>query len=70
MRSTACISGESVGPDPSTLAVVVLVLVAYACWSLSKGRRIVVTGALEEYFAVMATSIFLPLEVHDLVPKG
>ena len=54
---------------PSTLALLTLALVAYAVLELVEGIGLWLLKRWGEYFAVIATSVFLPLEVHDLL-KG
>ncbi|MGH3636719.1 MAG: DUF2127 domain-containing protein, partial [Mycobacterium sp.] len=53
----------------STLALLTLVLAAYATLELVEGVGLWLLARWGEYFAVVATSIFLPLEIHDLT-KG
>jgi uncharacterized membrane protein (DUF2068 family) len=55
---------------PSTLALLTLALVAYAVLELVEGVGLWLLTRWGEYFAVVATSVFLPLEVYDLVSKG
>ena len=55
---------------PSTLVLVSLALVAYALLELVEGVGLWLLTRWGEYFAVIATSVFLPLEVYDLVSKG
>jgi uncharacterized membrane protein (DUF2068 family) len=54
---------------PSTLVLLALALVAYAVLELVEGVGLWLLTRWGEYFAVIATSVFLPLEVHDLT-KG
>jgi uncharacterized membrane protein (DUF2068 family) len=61
---------KALAAKPSTLAVVVLVLAAYAVLELVEGVGLWLLTRWGEYFAVVATSVFLPLEVYDLVTKG
>ena len=61
---------KALAAKPSTLAVVVLVLAAYAVLELVEGVGLWLLARWGEYFAVVATSVFLPLEVYDLVTKG
>jgi uncharacterized membrane protein (DUF2068 family) len=51
---------------PSTLALIVLALGAYAVLQVVEGIGLWLLKRWGEYFAVVATSIFLPLEIHDL----
>jgi uncharacterized membrane protein (DUF2068 family) len=54
---------------PSTLALLTAMLVAYALIEVIEGVGLWLLKRWGEYFAVIATSVFLPLEVHDLA-KG
>jgi uncharacterized membrane protein (DUF2068 family) len=54
---------------PSTLSLLVLALVAYALLEVVEGVGLWLLKRWGEYFAVIATSVFLPLEIHDLA-KG
>ncbi len=54
---------------PSTLTLLVLLLTAYAVLELVEGIGLWLLKRWGEYFAVVATSVFLPLEIHELV-KG
>jgi uncharacterized membrane protein (DUF2068 family) len=54
---------------PSTLLLLTMALVAYAVLELVEGVGLWLLARWGEYFAVIATSVFLPLEVHDLL-KG
>ena len=55
---------------PSTLVLLSLALVAYALVELAEGVGLWLLTRWGEYFAVIATSVFLPLEIYDLVSKG
>jgi uncharacterized membrane protein (DUF2068 family) len=55
---------------PSTLALLVAALVAYAVIELIEGVGLWLLKRWGEYFAVVATSVFLPLEIYDIVSKG
>jgi uncharacterized membrane protein (DUF2068 family) len=55
---------------PSTLVLLSLALVAYALLELAEGVGLWLLTRWGEYFAVIATSVFLPLEIYDLVSKG
>jgi uncharacterized membrane protein (DUF2068 family) len=54
---------------PSTLALLTLMLVGYALLEVLEAVGLWLLKRWGEYFAVIATSVFLPLEVHDLA-KG
>lgn len=54
---------------PSTLTLLVFLLSAYAVLQLAEGIGLWLLKRWGEYFAVVATSVFLPLEVYDLT-KG
>ncbi|WP_445162686.1 DUF2127 domain-containing protein [Mycobacterium sp. Dal123C01] len=54
---------------PSTLALLTLMLTAYALIEVLEGVGLWLLKRWGEYFAVIATSVFLPLEIHDLA-KG
>jgi uncharacterized membrane protein (DUF2068 family) len=60
---------RALATKPSTLALLTLALAAYALLELVEGVGLWLLKRWGEYFAVVATSIFLPLEVHDLL-KG
>jgi uncharacterized membrane protein (DUF2068 family) len=60
---------KALATKPSTLAVLTLMLVAYALVELIEGVGLWLLKRWGEYFAVIATSVFLPLEIHDLT-KG
>jgi uncharacterized membrane protein (DUF2068 family) len=60
---------RALATKPSTLALLTLALAAYAALELVEGIGLWLLKRWGEYFAVVATSIFLPLEVHDLA-KG
>jgi uncharacterized membrane protein (DUF2068 family) len=51
------------------LALLTLMLVAYALIEAVEGVGLWLLKRWGEYFAVIATSVFLPLEIHDLA-KG
>ena len=61
---------KALAAKPSTLALITLALVAYAVLELVEGIGLLLLSRWGEYFAVIATSVFLPLEVYDLVSKG
>ncbi len=61
---------KALAAKPSTLALLTFSLAAYATLELVEGVGLWLLARWGEYFAVVATSIFLPLEVYDLVTKG
>src|SRR6201993_1937775 len=60
---------KALATKPSTLALLTLMLVAYALIEAVEGVGLWLLKRWGEYFAVIATSVFLPLEIHDLA-KG
>lgn len=60
---------KALATKPSTLTLLFFVLVAYAMLELVEGVGLWLLARWGEYFAVVATAIFLPLEVHELA-KG
>ena len=60
---------KALATKPSTLALLTLALVAYAIVEVIEGVGLWLLKRWGEYFAVVATSVFLPLEIHDLA-KG
>jgi uncharacterized membrane protein (DUF2068 family) len=60
---------KALATKPSTLTLLFFILVAYAVLELVEGIGLWLLARWGEYFAVVATSIFLPLEVHELA-KG
>ena len=60
---------KALAAKPSTLAILTLMLIAYALIELIEGVGLWLLKRWGEYFAVIATSVFLPLEIHDLA-KG
>jgi uncharacterized membrane protein (DUF2068 family) len=60
---------KALAAKPSTLALLTLMLAAYALVELIEGVGLWLLKRWGEYFAVVATSVFLPLEIHDLA-KG
>jgi uncharacterized membrane protein (DUF2068 family) len=60
---------KALATKPSTLTLLFFVLVAYAMLELVEGVGLWLLTRWGEYFAVVATAIFLPLEVHELA-KG
>ncbi len=57
---------KALAAKPSTLALLTLMLVAYALIEAVEGVGLWLLKRWGEYFAVIATSVFLPLEIHDL----
>jgi uncharacterized membrane protein (DUF2068 family) len=60
---------RALATKPSTLTLITLALVAYAVLEVVEGVGLWLLARWGEYFAVVATAVFLPLEVHDLT-KG
>src|ERR1700756_4916458 len=60
---------KALATKPSTLTVLFFLLVAYAVLELVEGIGLWLLARWGEYFAVVAPSVFLPLEVHELT-KG
>jgi uncharacterized membrane protein (DUF2068 family) len=60
---------KALAAKPSTLALLTLALSAYALVELVEAVGLWLVKRWGEYFAVIATSVFLPLEIHDLA-KG
>ena len=60
---------KALAAKPSTLALLTLMLAAYALLEVVEGVGLWLLKRWGEYFAVIATSVFLPLEIHDLA-KG
>ncbi|WP_204804807.1 DUF2127 domain-containing protein [Mycobacterium riyadhense] len=60
---------KALAAKPSTLALITAMLAAYAVLQVVEGVGLWLLKRWGEYFAVVATSIFLPLEIHDLA-KG
>ena len=60
---------KALAAKPSTLAMITLMLSAYALLEVVEGVGLWLLKRWGEYFAVIATSVFLPLEIHDLA-KG
>jgi len=60
---------RALSAKPSTLVLVVVLLCAYAALELAEGIGLWLLKRWGEYFPVIATSVFLPLEIHDLT-KG
>jgi uncharacterized membrane protein (DUF2068 family) len=57
---------KALAAKPSTLALITLMLAAYALVEAVEGVGLWLLKRWGEYFAVIATSIFLPLEIYDL----
>jgi len=60
---------KALAAKPSTLTLLTVALVIYALVEVLEGVGLWLLKRWGEYFAVVATSIFLPLEIHDLA-KG
>ncbi len=60
---------KALAAKPSTLSLLTWMLIAYALIELIEGVGLWLLKRWGEYFAVIATSVFLPLEIHDLA-KG
>lgn len=60
---------KALAAKPSTLAILTLMLSAYALIEVIEAFGLWLLKRWGEYFAVIATSVFLPLEIHDLA-KG
>jgi uncharacterized membrane protein (DUF2068 family) len=60
---------RALATKPHTLTLLALALVVYALLEFVEGVGLWLLKRWGEYFAVVATSIFLPLEIHDLL-KG
>ena len=61
---------KALATKPSTLVLLFVMLAGYALLELVEGVGLWLLARWGEYFAVVATSIFLPLEVYDLATKG
>lgn len=57
---------RALATKPSTLTLLTVALVVYAALELVEGVGLWLLARWGEYFAVVATSIFLPLEIYDL----
>jgi uncharacterized membrane protein (DUF2068 family) len=57
---------KALAAKPSTLALLTLMLAAYALIELVEAVGLWLLKRWGEYFAVIATSVFLPLEIYDL----
>lgn len=60
---------KALAAKPSTLTLLTVALVVYALVEVLEGVGLWLLKRWGEYFAVVATSVFLPLEIHDLA-KG
>src|ERR1700761_3148046 len=60
---------KALAAKPSTLALLTLALTGYALVEVIEAVGLWLVKRWGEYFAVIATSVFLPLEIHDLA-KG
>lgn len=60
---------KALAAKPSTLVLLTLMLAGYALLEVVEGVGLWLLKRWGEYFAVIATSVFLPLEIHDLA-KG
>ncbi len=60
---------KALAAKPSTLVLLTLMLTVYALIEMLEGVGLWLLKRWGEYFAVIATSVFLPLEIHDLA-KG
>ncbi|MDI3313286.1 MAG: DUF2127 domain-containing protein [Mycobacterium sp.] len=60
---------KALAAKPATLSLLAASLTAYAMLEIVEGIGLWLLARWGEYFAVTATAIFLPLEVHDLL-KG
>ncbi|GBG37775.1 hypothetical protein NJB14197_26060 [Mycobacterium montefiorense] len=60
---------KALAAKPSTLALLTLMLIAYALIEVLEAVGLWLLKRWGEYFAVIATAVFLPLEIHDLA-KG
>jgi len=57
---------KALATKPSTLTLLLFLLIAYAVLELVEGLGLWLLKRWGEYFAVVATAIFLPLEVYDM----
>lgn len=58
---------KALAQTPSTLAMITSLLILYALLELLEGVGLWLLQRWGEYFSVIATSAFLPLEIHDLL---
>jgi uncharacterized membrane protein (DUF2068 family) len=61
---------KALAAKPNTLMLLFILLLAYALLEIVEGVGLWLLARWGEYFAVVATSVFLPLEVYDLATKG
>jgi uncharacterized membrane protein (DUF2068 family) len=54
---------------PSTLHLIAILLAVYAAIELCEGIGLWLLKRWGEYFAAVATAIFLPYEIHDIIDK-
>jgi uncharacterized membrane protein (DUF2068 family) len=57
---------RALSANPRTLALIVVALAAYAALELTEAVGLWLLKRWGEYFAVIATSVFLPWEIYDL----
>jgi len=57
---------KALAAKPSTLALIVVALLAYSVIELLEAIGLWLLKRWGEYFAVVATSFFIPLEIYDL----
>lgn len=57
---------KALAAKPSTLALLTFLLAAYGAVELVEGIGLWMLARWGEYFAVVATAFFMPLEIHDL----
>ncbi len=60
---------KALAAKPSTLALLTVALIVYTLVEVLEGVGLWLLKRWGEYFAVVATSVFMPLEIHDLA-KG
>lgn len=60
---------KALAAKPSTLALLTLLLASYGVLEVIEGVGLWLLARWGEYFAVVATSFFMPLEIHELA-KG
>ncbi|WP_041783525.1 DUF2127 domain-containing protein [Mycolicibacterium chubuense] len=61
---------KALAARPSTLTLIFFLLAAYALLEFVEGLGLWLLARWGEYFAVVATSVFLPWEIYDLAVKG
>jgi uncharacterized membrane protein (DUF2068 family) len=57
---------KALATTPSTLTLLAFLLIAYAALQVVEGVGLWLLSRWGEYFAVIATAVFLPLEVYEL----